>query len=268
MSLNRYRAQQAFESFYGGLNTQQWKEVKPDQKNLSKSECSVLQGNLNEDAKDLFYKGLVSIAEAISSIGHKRYSWATVKLYYSIFYFLRCSLACYGVIIIRCKKGIYYTKVREGETFTKVKERTDHKATIDIFNAIYGSGDILQSNFVNGKNPYDWLMGKREEVNYKDREFYEPLCPYFIEKINDHIKKDSLLKLVEKYINDKEYIYCFQEEDALLALPIKRLILTKEHMKSKGLINHLSEEKKNHVKTLLELGDSEFENTILNHFLL
>ena len=63
-----------------------------------------------QDAIDFFYSGILSFAEGIDSIFLKRFSWATVKLYYSIYYLIRASMAANGYATLRCK-GMFRLKI-------------------------------------------------------------------------------------------------------------------------------------------------------------
>ena len=79
----------------------------------------------------------MSYAEGLRAITTNNYSWATVKLYYSVFYASKAFLACKGIALLRAERKMFYLKARNGEKIKKCREHTDHKATmltlIDLF---------------------------------------------------------------------------------------------------------------------------------------
>ena len=87
ISFDRNRTQVSFERFIGLASTEELLTKKADFKShcLSSAEVTQLHSDLMYDAVDFFYSGILSFSEGIDSIFHKRFSWATVKLYYSIF---------------------------------------------------------------------------------------------------------------------------------------------------------------------------------------
>ncbi|MDD5430676.1 MAG: hypothetical protein PHP03_00400 [Candidatus Pacebacteria bacterium] len=252
MSFNRVRGQLKCESFMGCSDLQQWANYKTRFESLclSKEQAEELQSDLNQDALDCYFKGLLSFSEAINSINRNLFSWSTVKLYYSVFYFLKCSLAVNGYALVT-NKSLYLIKANENEKPNKVPERNSHEAIIETYVRYFSRVDVLQSNMIGTDNAYIWLKGKREQVNYREREFHEPECPVFWQNIRDRIKGDSLKSLLELYLEDQDYRYCFQEDHACLALPIKRAIDTKKDLDSKKLEISLSEHKKTVLQSLL-----------------
>ncbi len=257
MSFDRLRSQYTFESFFGGNTSQQWLQGNAYiQYQLSQTDAITLANALRQDVYDLYFKGSVSICEAMRSIDLKLYSWATIKLYYSIFYFLRCTLACNNVSVIRRGRELFYIRARQGESLSKAQDRTDHKGTIYTFMDIYGNSDVLQSNSINGINPYIWMMGKRDEVNYKDREFHDPDAPYFWKEICDMIEKQTLDNVALTFISDTSFTYTFQEDYSCLALPLMRMVLTRKVLSDNGIISLLHEIKKSHLSSILPFNNT------------
>ena len=269
MSSNPKRVQQRFESLFGGNNTNQWRQAKSSivtSKQLSKSEATLFENDLKLDSLDLYFKGLLSLSEAINSINNHLYSWATIKLYYSVFYFLSCSLACYGIALVRRMRELYYVKAKYGELFHRTRDNTDHKGTIFLFQDLFNTTDKLQTNQITGENVYEWLMKRREEVNYKDREFHEPTEPDFWVEISRHVKSGKFEDLIETYINDNQFIYCFIDDHACLAMPIKRMQLTKMGLINNVTTNILTNDKKTCIEQLLLKSNTKLH--IINEFIL
>lgn len=251
IGFNRNRAQLRCETILNCSTLEQWKIADFRSLRLDKSQAHLLSNDLREDAKDLYFKGLLSLFEAVKSIDSKLYSWATVKLYYSLYYFLRCNMAANGVALIR-QKSFYYLKSMDGETpITKGNKRynSDHSGTINFYIDLFGS-DILLSQTIDNTNSYDWFMNKREQINYRERQFNEPSYSSFWQSIAEQVDKGNLEKIIIDYIQDK-FILCFQEEHATLAIPIKRALLTKVKLDSENIDISLSYEQKLFLLNLL-----------------
>jgi hypothetical protein len=63
---------------------------------LSAIEARKLQSYLKEDAVDYLYSAAVSLGDALCGVTRSLFTWATVKLYYSVFYAMRARLALKG----------------------------------------------------------------------------------------------------------------------------------------------------------------------------
>jgi uncharacterized protein (UPF0332 family) len=261
-SFNRYRGQLRCETILNCQTLEEWRVADFKSLQLDKGQAYILSTELIEDSKDLYFKGILSLFEAIKSINLKLFSWATVKIYYSLYYLLRSTMAINGVALIR-HKTLYYLKALEGEspvTKRQKKYSSDHSGTINYFKDLFAS-DILLSQSVDTTNAYDWLMNKREQVNYRERQFNEPNQSGFWDIIADQINKGNLDKLLKDYIQDK-YILCFQEEHAALAIPIKRALLTKEKIDAQKINIGLTNEQKEILFELLPIKTPELLNLI------
>lgn len=250
ISFDRHRAQLRCETILSCTTLEQWKLADFRNLQLDKSQASLLSSELRDDAKDLYFKGLLSFFEALKSVESKLFSWATVKFYYSLYYFLRCTMAVNGVALVR-QKSLFYLKALEGESpvsKSNKKYNSDHSGTINFYIDLFSS-DLLLSQSIDTTNAYDWLMNKREQVNYRERHFNEPSYSEFWDVIANQIANGNFEKILKDYIHDK-YILCFQEEHAVLGIPIKRALLTKEKLDAESIDISLSNERK---KILLDL---------------
>lgn len=261
MNFNRSRAQLRCEQFLGCKDDpEKWRQIDFDNFELTKTHANYLKSDLLLDAVDLYFKGLLSLFEAIFSINRSFFSWATIKAYYSVYYFLKCTLAVKGYGLIR-KKGLYLIKASDGEKPIRKnnpKYNSDHMGTINYFQDVYGQSDILLSNKIDEETAYVWLMQRREQVNYRERIFHEPLCTLFWEHIFETVQKNKLVELLEKYVDDK-FIYCFQEEHASLAIPIKRAILTKDDLIGGQIINPVGLEKTRILRGLAQFNWQKYD---------
>lgn len=254
ISFNRNRTQVSFERFVGISSPEELKSKKADFKehSLTDSETQQLQIDIQEDAIDFFYNGILSFSEGIDSAFQKRFSWATVKLYYSIYYLLRASFATKGIAILRCM-SMYRLKIASGEkpycTGGK-KYNTNHEGTISHYKDVFSLSDRLLSNKIDDIDVYEWMMKAREIVNYKSISFLEPACLDIWQFFSDCVDDNSLAEELKK-LEDDEYIRCFQEEFAILAIPIKRMQQTISEMADVGLLAQLSHDREEFVKSVI-----------------
>lgn len=204
----------------------------------------------NIDIQNLYFNGLLSIVEALNNINKGFYSWSTVKLYYACFYLSKCSLILNDILIFRQDRDVYYAILEAGKFIKKIPSdnKTDHQSSIWLFNEVYKDSDLLLSNTINELNPLTWMRNKREEINYRQDVFQEPAPPYFWDEIVRMISKRSLPKIVSQLINDETYLYTFQEEYAILAVPLVRLSLTYSDIHENNLEFALSDDQLTFLK--------------------
>ena len=239
MNFSRLRVQQSIEKCVGCSNVDGWATYKTslEKYNLSKIDETALKYDLTLDAQDIYFKGMLSICEALNSISIGLHSWAVVKLYYSVFYFLRCSLALNGYAIVR-NKCLYLLKIEEGAMPLKKsteRYRNDHVGIINVYKDIIGLRDVLQTNTINGECVYLWLSEKRNQIHYRQSSFDEPNYCDFMQIFNDIHAIEDLEKYIIEYIKDSVPIYCFDANHACLAMPIKKAMLTKNELTHYGL---------------------------------
>jgi hypothetical protein len=231
LRFNVSSVQEKTESFFSRNLRKDFNEIKGSTIKsypLDNSFVNDIKSIKNIDVQNLYFNGILSIVEALKGINKGFYSWSTVKLYYSSFYLLKCSLISNDIIIFRQGRDVYYAILEVGEFVKKIPSdnKTDHQSSIWLFNEIYANSDLLLSNTINDINPLTWLRNKREEINYKHDVFQEPDPPYFWLDIDQMISEKNLSKVVSQFINDDSYLYTFQEEYAILAVPLVRLALT------------------------------------------
>ena len=182
MSINfkRNRTQQKYESFIGISSVEELAQKKSIFKThvLSREEANQLSILLKQDAMDFFHSATVSFSEGIDAIFAKRFSWATVKLYYSIFYLLRTSMACNGYALLR-NCSMYRLKIASGESpygTNNKKYNSTHGGTISHYKDIFSGSDILLTNLIDDVDVYQWMEDVRDIVNYREVGFEEPEC--------------------------------------------------------------------------------------------
>lgn len=254
INFNRNRAQVSFESFIGVTSPSDLPAKRDDFKNhsLTIAEVQQLNSDLQCDAIDFFYNGILSFSEGIDSIFQKRFSWATVKLYYSIYYLIRASLAVRGFALVRCG-NICRLKNAVGEKIVgsnNKKYKSTHEGTMNHYKDIFSMADRLLSNKIEDYDAYQWMMNAREIVNYRSVSFLEPNCldiwDFFSTCVDDGTLATELKKL-----EDDNYVKCFQEEFAVVAIPIMRMKETIADMASGGLLTRLTHDRETFAKTVL-----------------
>lgn len=104
ISFSRNRAQLFYENLIGAA-PEDLINMREEFKNhiLTTNEAVQLKELLNEDAVDFFYNGILSFSEGIDAVFQKRFSWATIKLYYAVYYLIRATLASKEIAILRCR---------------------------------------------------------------------------------------------------------------------------------------------------------------------
>lgn len=114
---------------------------------------------------------------------------------------------------------------------------------------LFKNSDLLLSNNIDGIDVYQWMMRRREEVNYKDMDFHDPDAPDFWSELNNEICRYGISAVVDKMVND-HWLYCFQDEYAILGVPTKRLVLTVDEIHKFGKVLNISNEKKELIDTM------------------
>jgi hypothetical protein len=182
---------------------------------LSASEAQSLQLALKSDSKDFFQSGVVSFVDALCSIEKGFFSWATVKLYYSVFYALRSRLALGGDCIFYVVKSPRVLSAKPGSVTTNLTGTT-HKAVLSRFRHNY-PGDYFLSQDIGGSPPLDWFIERREETKYTSSRFCEPNAPSHFE----FARGSNTRKMLSAYTTDD--LYVFDEQHAMVAFPFKLL---------------------------------------------
>lgn len=195
---------------------------------LNSAQATGLKLALDTDMKSYLYSGVVSIGDATQAIDRSLYTWATVKLYYAVFYLARAMLAVNGTAVFydgtkpfswNCSAGAMPVK-RNGPT---------HKAVLSTFSAVLPSNPLL-SQPIDSIDAMDWMMKLRESANYMNARFCEPNAPKHFEVI----ARSGVRQSVAAYVNDKTYLYTFDPQHAMIALPIEALKqVLNQHAKSK-----------------------------------
>ncbi len=246
---NRFKLQELIEGKVGCIDPSKLSNHKQSFEKfvVTTDNKEALLNALTEDAGDIFYKGALTYIEAVSAISRGYQSWAIIKLYYAVFYFLRCLFAAHGYGVVKCN-GIYTLKIdlgaspvkRDGGKHRGEQVRGDHKTTIYIFEKEFGQSSILLSNKVSDKFVFDWMMSAREGVNYRYAAFSEPEFDFFVSSIKE---EGGMLHWISTYLSDPAGSYLFLEQHCCLAVPLFLLKEVRSEFKSRlGLNSPLRDE--------------------------
>lgn len=273
MSFDRFRFQTQIETYIGCSDLSKWGSYKQKFENfeVTADNINALKECLYLDGLDHLYKGIYSISNGLFNINNKYYSWSIIKFYYSIFYLMRSNFSANNIGFLK-NNGIYTLNLNIGEKpirrdvgkYKGERCNGDHKTTISTHVNEFSSQDIMLSNNVQNQNIYDWFMDIRNQVNYRERSFHEPDFKYFPSEIFD---ENQIKNTIETYFNDTDLVYCFNEDHASIAAPIKILQLVSKHYYEKtGL--RLSKERSDLIIEMLKpMGLDElsgFKNILVN----
>ena len=213
-----------------------------------------LAAAIKSDSNGIYFKSILSIAEALNAISRGYHSWAVVKLYYSVFYLVRFLFAVRGIAFLKCS-GIFSLQIKDGMTpikrdcgkFEEMAIKGDHKTLLVAFMREYGNTEKILSNNLDGKTPIQWMMSEREAVNYRDVSFFEPDFEHFY----PGIKSDGLDHWVNIYLSDENFIYCFLPEHCSLATALKLTQQCAKEFASKNSDSILSDEQRKTIEGLM-----------------
>lgn len=182
---------------------------------LSNTEAATSAACLKDDAAGFLYSACVSICDAVRGIQGQLHSWATTKLYYSVFYGVRALMAARG-------RGVFYERKKPrrlhavpGAEVTQPKGATSHATVLGMFSQEM-PGHALLDQPIELLLPPLWLMQKREEANYRQCRFGDPVAPAHFRGVS----RMGLRRALEAYVSDDSTLYAFVPDHAMLAYPI------------------------------------------------
>jgi hypothetical protein len=187
---------------------------------LTPLEVVSLTSGLRADAADFYYSGWVSFLDALNGINKGFYTWATVKLYYSVFYAFRASLANDDVCVFHVDNSSFTVLAQVGTQPVSCTDRGTHKTVLKTFQRRNPTHPLV-SQKIDLKEAVDWLVGMRESANYSQARFIEPDCGNAFEQVN----KYGLRKLINAYVAELLFPYVFDPDHAIVAYPLRTLQL-------------------------------------------
>jgi len=217
--------------FMSGLFAPHTHKTTVRSKVLTPVEAASLSNGLRGDAGDLYYSGWISLLDALHGIHKGFYTWATVKLYYSVFYVFRASLAVDDICAFHIDKSSFSVLAQAGQSPVSCTERGTHKTVMKSFER-QNSGHPLVSQQIDLIDAVEWMVERRESANYRDVRFsepnHQPALKYVIES--------GLRRTLNAYLAETSTLYVFDPDHALVAYPLRALQLIGNQLASAGVI--------------------------------
>jgi hypothetical protein len=183
---------------------------------LIAGEAVTLRNCLQDDGGNSLYSAAVSLADALRGLRDGFYTWATVKLYYAVFYTARCELALRDIALFYIGGKPCTILTSAGATLAPQKGTT-HEVVLDQFSRLFPNSPFL-SQTIDGKPPLTWLRERRENANYKNARFVEPNDPtHFRGVVTEGVRRATLAYLSPTGLTT----YSFDPEHAMLAFPLR-----------------------------------------------
>jgi hypothetical protein len=181
---------------------------------LTSIDKSHLDNCLKSDRDGFFINALISYSSAINGIKTNNYSWAFVKLYYSLFYAIKTELSINDYVIFYHMDKLYCTENIVGNTFFRLHGNS-HDAIFDFYSKTY-SNNLFVTNKINNTKSFKWFKDVRDLVNYRINPMTDPDSP-----IKFHVSDKNMRDLLHTYLSDSLNIYTFDEEHAYLSFTTK-----------------------------------------------
>jgi len=237
---DRLRAQQFIENSVGCNKIEHWASFRKQLEEFEATSSAVfsLKAELLADAQSLYERSLLSFSSALLSIQKNTIGWALVKLYYSVFYSVRCTLALRQHCLIRNKCWYHLDLSNIGgkpQKLTGDKYRNDHDTVLNLYIKLFHVGDFVLSNNIDGLNPFDWLMEIRNDSNYRSAKFSDPDWPASLVSNSSKISLDELENLWRSVKDDASSVRVFQPDFAWLAIPAMQLKTATNELKIRGV---------------------------------
>jgi hypothetical protein len=163
---------------------------------LSATNAAQLTTALNADAIDSYYSATVSLGDALGGINRRFFSWATVKLYYTVFYALRALMALDGHCLFHIGNAPKWIQAIPGSQPGKAA-RSSHLAVLQHFEKNYPHHPLMAQPIALDL-PLVWLRERRVEANYTNRGFGEPDAPEHFEQV----ESGGVRQAIEAYLAD------------------------------------------------------------------
>lgn len=262
MNFKRNDVQEFIEAELGCFDIEHWASYKStlEQWEITSSNIAKVKECAKSDINSYFFKAFQSFAQALHEIDSKKYAWSIVKLYYTVFYLLRCEILLSNHIIVRCKT-LYYAKINIGEKlqpFNPNKFKGDHQLTIALEEKLYNLSELtdpILGNKINNENAYMWFMSNRDRVNYQMKDFSDPICDVSLSHVISYFDNNELMNLFQFYNTKTDYSICFDTDHTLLAIPYKKLISVYKRINTTMIV--AAESKQKFIETsklLFDLG--------------
>jgi uncharacterized protein (UPF0332 family) len=204
---------------------------------LTALEAAAIVNALRADAADYYYSAWISYLDALRGIDRGFFTWSKVKLYYSLFYAFRASLALDDFCIFHVGRSHYTVFVSAGGAPVSCTDPGTHKAVMRAFQRQNPNHSLL-SQQIDLQDAIDWFIEQREKANYGQARFSEPDC----DSEFYYIVENGGRKTINGYIEEPSTMYVFDPDHAMVAYPLRALSLIGDLMLAAGVATPNDEE--------------------------
>lgn len=230
LNFERHQVQEYIELKVGCTDIEKWKSYKLQLEayTFTNSDAIILSMLCKEDALSYYVKALLTYLQALKGIRNNHSTWSIVRLYYSIFYLLRCKILLSNHLMVRCS-SMHIAKLDVGSRLTSYSPSNasgDHQITVKYAEKLYREGemnDIILSNNIENDNVYMWAMKHRERVNYQQRYYADPEIDDVLKTTAVYISSGQLKNLFQAYESDNSHTFCFDEDFVMSSVPYYHL---------------------------------------------
>ena len=187
-------------------------------KPLSAPDAVALQGALRRDADALLYSSVVSYLDAVRGLDRSFQTWATVKLYYTVFYALRAYMAAGGICLFYEGSSPFEIVAKPGE-YSHRQQGTTHRCVLNLFTKRFGA-TLLLSQTIASDTALEWMVRRREEANYLRTPFPEPYVTAPFVAIDRAGLVQHLNWITEQITRKGDVTPAFDPDHAILAYPL------------------------------------------------
>lgn len=241
MSFKRNNVQEFIEAKCGCSDLTKWGSYQHNliQLNLTGQDIALVNNLRRLDAISYWIKALCSYSQGLHGTHRGFSAWSIVKLYYSIFYSLRCELLLNSYILVR-NGAIFKLNINTDTQFSKYnagKTRGDHQLTIKLYSDLVANGDIsdvISSNTIEDDSPYTWMLKQRERINYLMQNFPDPDIDPLLIKTVDAMHDSKLEELLIQITNSSDNVMLFDVDYSMVAIPTYKLKLLHNELISQG----------------------------------
>lgn len=209
---------------------------------------------LKQDATCLFFNAYTSYALAVRDLIAGHYAWATVKFYYSSFYSVRSLYALSGTSLVYVNKPqsdkstLYSLRAISGSRPEKGSVPNTHKFMCRLADRD-GVPPFMKTQSIGPMPALAWLSLQRDIAQYKKPIFDDPSVPDTFK----FFKPDKCDNILEQYYDDDSYLYAFDMNHAVVALPLA-IIVYLSHIDSLYANTDILEDKTSVMKNLRVCG--------------
>ena len=169
---------------------------------------------LRDDAIGFLYSAIISFISAIEGLDNSRFTWSIVKLYYSSFYAARSILASNNTCVFYRNRKSYSVTFGAINKPKKENISSTHKLIWSIYKREFPNDVLL--NKIDDLDSYEWLINLREEVNYRNAKFADPIVPRCFSQVDIQ----TIPRCLDIYNRDINNYFSFDPDHAIISFPV------------------------------------------------